>query len=281
MTRWTLFLLTLSIGTGLRGQDMVTIEPRDRVEGWYTVMARELPNRGCTDSGCSWTLEHLLTYYGVALNKDGLKGALRDARADVRSMAADELVKTEGRAAIPWLADALSSERAAGTRLHVANSLAQFGDERGVQALENLCKSGGQSEPGAEASVRLYASESLLQLHKATCNNCAIDLLRSLDRPGAPREFAIRAAALAVATDFESATQDQAAAIRQIAERWISDEDDSVRRVAGRALALYGDAASYQKLKAALAVEKEPMARDSMQEELRRMAGRLGGTVEK
>jgi hypothetical protein len=276
-------LLAFSLGAGLRGQSVTreTVRSDSWPVGLYDNMARELPNGGCNDNDCFWTVEHLLTYYRVALDNDGLKGALRDPRADVRSMAADELAKKGVKEAIPWLADALSSERAAGTRLHFADSLAQLGDPRGVATLESLCISGGQSNPNAEVTLRLEAAKSLWQLHETTCNNCAIDLLRFLDRPGAPREFGIRTAAMGMATVLESLSESQAATIRQIADRWISDEDEGVRRIASRAVALYGDAASYQKLKAALAAEQDAAVRACMQTELGRLAGRLPGTSEK
>ena len=280
MTRWSGLLLTLSLTAGLRGQNTVTLEPRDQVDGLYTGMARELPNGVCHNNDCVWTLEHLLTYYSVALDDAGLNGALRDRRADVRSMAADELAKRGGKEAIPWLAAALSSETAVGTRLHLADSLAQLGDPQGMAVLETLCKSGGQSDPVAEATVRLHASLFLQQRHK-TCNSCVIDLLRTLDRPEAPREFGLRATALSLTSDLESATPEQATAIREIAGRWLADEDDNVRRQASAALVLYGDGDSYHKLKAALAVERDSMTHTCMQEELRKMEGLLPGTVKK
>lgn len=272
MTRWNVFLLTLTLAAGLHGQN---------VAGLYSSMARELPNGVCHNDGCFWTLDHLLTYYGVALDADGLKGALRDARADVRSMAADELAKKGGKESIPWLADALSSESVPGTRLYLAKALAQLGDDRGVPAIERLCKSGGQSDPSAEARVRLQATEFLRDLHRNACNDCTIDLLRSLDRPGAPREFGLRTAALSMADVLESATGNEIALIRGIAERWISDEDESVRRMASLVLASYGDAGSYQKLKTAITVEQDATVRACMQTELRRMEGRLQGTSAK
>jgi hypothetical protein len=61
MTRWSGLLLTLSLTAGLSGQNTVTLEPRDQVDGLYTGMARELPNGVCHNNDCVWTLEHLLT----------------------------------------------------------------------------------------------------------------------------------------------------------------------------------------------------------------------------
>jgi HEAT repeat protein len=262
--RFRFLLLLLSVAAGLRGW---------QVDGFFDSAAREIPH-GCSDNDCLWTVEHLLTYYGVGLDKDGLQGALRDPRADIRSMAAFKLGNDRVTEAIPWLAEALAAEKAIGTRTHMANALAQLGDKRGQDALESLCQSAGQSDPRAEAAVRIAATGFLARYHKTVCNDAIIDTLHLLERPDTTRNANLMAVGLAAANYLESPTESQVAAIREIAQRWISDQDMGVRQSASMALARYGDVVSYQKLKAALAIETDAWVRTRMGRDLRKMEGK-------
>ncbi len=266
LTKWNVVLLALTFAAGVRGQ---------AVPGMYDTMAREFPNGSCSDSECFWTLDHLLTYYGVPLDEASLRRALRDPRADVRSMAVDKLANDRGKEAIPWLAEALSTERAAGTRLSLAMALGQLGDERGVAALESLCMSGDQPDAARDVSVRYRATNNLWTLHRSASVLCSIDLLRDLDRPGAPHGFGLRAAAMSLITVLDSLSEKQISTVREISERWIFDEDAAVRRIASRAVEMYGDAGSPQKLRAALPLEKDPMVRNAMEAELKRLEARV------
>ncbi len=269
MTRWSFFWVALGFAAGLHGQP---------VPGMYNTTPREFRNGVCINNDCVWTPAHLLTYYGFALDDGGLRRALRDRRADVRSMAADQLATKGAKAAVPWLAEALRSESVVGTRLYLAKALAQFGDERGVAALEDLCKTRGQADPAAEAFARLYAAQFLRPIRNRACNNCTVDLLRSLDRAGAPYEGGLRVGSMALAATLESVTADQASAIREVAGHWISDQDEYVRRQASAALALWGDARSFQTLKTALATEQDATARGVMQVALGQLEARLQST---
>jgi hypothetical protein len=78
-----------------------------------------------------------------------------------------------------------------------------------------------------------------------------------------------------MAPELKSFSGDQVAVIREIAERWLSDKDEYTRRITARALAWYGDASSYQKLKAALAAEKVPINRQVLREDLSQLEARL------
>jgi len=268
MKHYKVLLLALSFGLIVRGQ---------KIEGLYDSTARDLRN-GCVDNACFWTVEHLLTYYGVTLDKDGLRKGLQDSRPDVRSMAAEKLGNDGMKDAIPWLAAALSSERIPGTRSYIGKALADLGDSRGFAVLEGMCRSSGEADVSVDAILRLRAASFIRDLHKNTCNAGIIDLLRSLDQPATPAGY-LRTAALGTANVLQLLNEDQIATVRGVAERWISDEDESLRRQAGRAIALYGDAASYERLKTAHDNERDATVRAAMEKQMRLTQARLRGTA--
>jgi hypothetical protein len=204
-----LLLLSLAISADLHGQE---------IEGLFDNTPRELPDGVCFDNGCIWSVEQLLTYYGagtfcLSLDVSCVKVALSDPRADVRSMAAVKLAKDRASEAIPWIADALSTEKAAGTRFIMARLLSGFDDDRGLAVLEGMCARGGQSDPTADAEVRILASDSVVRAYKSACNGALVGALQSLRGAGAA-EANLISIGLSIVNILESSSTSQAKAIR-------------------------------------------------------------------
>jgi HEAT repeat protein len=219
-----------------------------------------------------------LSYYGVGLDSDGLRLGLHDFSPDIRSMAAVKLGQERTKEAIPWLADALTHESALGTQVHIANALAALDDGRGIAKLQDLCTVAANASPLRDAWVNFVAASDVLRFHVTSCNDAVIRALRLLDGDniaGDPLVPNLMAVGMSVATALESLSEGQVGAIREIADSWLINKDMGVRQSAAIALGAYGNKASNQKLRAALAVELNPMVRTVMQREVLRSENRM------
>ncbi|MGA3213177.1 MAG: hypothetical protein ABSD20_17885 [Terriglobales bacterium] len=125
------------------------------------------------------TIEGALQLHGYALTKESLLRGLRDANAQVRSMAAGQLAKQAVGEAVPSILEALSSEKAIGTRVWMANALVKLGVQSGTADLRGVCES-----TTASNFPRLVAAADLLEAGDAACRDQVIDMVRAMSSLG-------------------------------------------------------------------------------------------------
>ena len=206
------------------------------------------------------TVERALELHGYALTRESLLRGLRDANAQVRSMAADELAKQGDKEAVPSILEALSSEKAIGTRVLMANALAKLGVEAGTVELRAIC------EPATASNhARLVAAGDLLRAGDATCRDQVVDIVRSINTLESTTRESLLVYGLTLFTGrFAPLFQPKAAEVREVATTLLRDRDRGVRMAASNTLSEHGDAASLRELQAAAEVETDNVTRVRM-----------------
>lgn len=232
------------------------------------------------------TAGRLLQCAGYESTSDSLIAALADRRAYVRSLAAGELAKW-GKGVIPAVISALATEAAPGTRIWMANTLAQLGEARGVAALADMCNR--YSDPDHllhQAWLRAMAAGETFRLGNESCRDEFVATLRFLSGLRAPGPFPPAYPPAAVASQLNYALsiawvanagrllEPKAPEIREIVERSLGDDDSAVRMTASNIVSIFGDASSIQKLRKALAVEPDYLVHARMAFNLKEMEGR-------
>jgi|ERR1017187_2823719 HEAT repeat protein len=206
------------------------------------------------------TVERALALHGYALTRESLLRGLRDANAQVRSMAADELAKQGDKEAVPSILEALSSEKAIGTRVLMANALVKLGAETGTVELRAICESAGGSY-----NARLVAAGDLLRAGDPTCRDQVIDIVRSISTlEGATRESLLIYCFSLFTGRNAPMFQPKAAEIREVATTLLRDRDRGVRMSASNALGQHGDATSLRELQEAAEAETDNVTRVRM-----------------
>ena len=224
------------------------------------------------------TVEHTLEVRGYVLTKESLVRGLRDSNAQVRSMAAGELAKMGEKQAIRLITEALSSEKAVGTRVWMANALAKLGGEEGAAELQALCQSGGLSD-----YVRLTAASFLFDLGDPACRDQAIGIVQTMSHRGSELRPTEIIYGLSVILRAASWFQPRAAEIRELATALLRDGRYEVRTSASNALGEFGDATSVQELQTAAVAETDKSARNRMLDNIKALKdkGYAPGTYQK
>jgi hypothetical protein len=234
----------------------------------------------CVDNDCILTSEQFLQRGGYASTFEGLAAALHDSRAEFRSLAAEELAREQKAGALRALLEAFSIERAPGTQVFMAGALAALGDESGLPTLQRLCRGEGDPDPAHRAAVRLLAAGSMVRLGRDTCNDDVIDTLRYyVTAPNVLQGGRVNNG-LTLVLGFRHVSANQSKEVRDLAETCVRGEDAGARMLASDILGRYGDAGSAQKLKSALAVERDVTARARMEAALRRLEGDPHGATD-
>ena len=217
------------------------------------------------------TAEQFLQRRGYSLTREDLVSALHDSRAEVRSLAAEELARGHNESALPALVEAFESERALGTQMFMASALAAFGDERALSTLRRLCKSDGDSDPAHRAAVRLLAAGSMVRLGEDACYDDVIDTLRYYLTPAGTIVGDRVVDGLTLVLGFRHVSPGQSKQLRELAETSLGHGEAGARMLASDILGRYGDAGSAQKLKQALAAETDVTAHARMAAALKRL----------
>ena len=223
------------------------------------------------------SIERALEHAGYTSTEISLLAALRDPRAQVRSMAAVELAKKHDTDAIPRMLDAALAEKAPGTRIWIADALATLGSEKGATVLLGMCKPRDGVDPLHEASLRLIAAGDVLDLGRAACQEDVIDVLRFLGRLGTPSapemEGGLVVLALSIADRHSRAFSHNSEEIRDLASRSLLDSRGYVRMAASNTLGVFGDAASALTLERAASAERDDTVRTRMLANLKLLQG--------
>ncbi|MGA3213176.1 MAG: HEAT repeat domain-containing protein [Terriglobales bacterium] len=206
------------------------------------------------------TIESALQLHGYALAKESLLRGLRDANAQVRSMAAGQLAKQGVGEAVPFILEALSSEKAIGTRVWMANALVKMGAKAGTTELRAIC-----GAATASYFPRLVAAGYLLDAGDATCRDQVIDMVRAMSNlESSFREGLLIYGLRLCRGPYAPMFQPKAAEVREVTTALLRDKDRGVRMEASNALGEHGDATSLAVLQEAAAAETSDITRVRM-----------------
>ncbi len=199
--------------------------------------------------------EQWLTHYGVALTKEALMSALHSENPEIQGFAADLLAFRGIKDAIPEIAALLESKSNPSERLHLAQELAELGDERGVQTLRSYC-----DDSRVSMEYRLDAAQALVRYQPKSCPQTLIVGLQ---------DDTFRVQALGLIPDFKELTPNEAARVRALLLKSLSDLDSSTRLQAARTIIGLGDVSDIPVLQAAIAREPDPFVREAMENSLK------------
>jgi len=216
------------------------------------------------------SIEGALRRHGYALERESLLRGLRDTNPQVRSMAADELAKMRETEAAPAIQEALSRETVIGTRVLMANALAELGVEAGTTELHAIC------EPSStHFHARLVAAMDLLDRGDATCGDQVIEIVRTIGGFRLPTSAALVGFGLSVIQRAEPVFRPRAADVRDLAATLLRDSRYEVRMAASNTLGRFGDAASITLLQEAAAEETSDVARTRILANIRILQDKL------
>src|SRR5258708_1228357 len=129
------------------------------------------------NNGSLPTVDDALRRHNIQLTQSSLVGALKNSDPEVRYLAAQKLAETKTPEVIPAIVEALTSEKTPIARMNIAFALAQLGEAKGFDVLdENGC-----GNRDLTAGIRLQSAEYMLVLHResAFCLNALLEILQS------------------------------------------------------------------------------------------------------
>jgi HEAT repeat protein len=201
--------------------------------------------------------------YHIVPNKEGLLGALRHERGDVRSFAALKLAADGHKDAIPPILAALTVETREGVKITLAIAAAQLGAEDGMKALKSMCEdpswSPGMRMIAAQGMIGFFGGEAAPSAQTALqgCLTSAWSVLRS---PPGDNQAAVMAMNLVARIRQIPPTPLQE--IRDIGAMYLRDQAPELRMAASRFIReMAGDSWAVSQLRAALDVEREEAIR--------------------
>jgi HEAT repeat protein len=174
------------------------------------------------------TVKERLVSLGINIEKKSLIEALRNVNPEVRWLAAAQLAEERAGDAVPEIAEALQKELIDVSAVNMALALGHLGDNRGLFALETMCRGSGTDD------LRLRASAYSLEFHSNSCLVPILDLANS-------GETGSKARALRVLPAFRDISIPDNARILQIIQAALSDPEPYVRMAAGEARSILGD----------------------------------------
>src|SRR3954468_2358733 len=146
--RGLVFLILVHCGSGLMGQGGGV------VSDWKGVSFQEA-----------------LRKHKIGLTRPELIAALRNGDAEVRSLAAAQLVGDQVTEAIPEIAKTLRAETDGLARVNIAKSLALLGSREGTNTLKSICNDGH-----AKGHHRLLAAGDLMDQGDESCAPSVLEL---------------------------------------------------------------------------------------------------------
>lgn len=212
--------------------------------------------------------------YHITPNKEGLLGALRHERGEVRSFAALKLANDGHKDAIPSILAALAVEPVEGVKIILAIEAGRLGAEDGMKALKSMCEDQNWS-PGlrmiaAQGTLGFFGGEAAPSSQTALqgCLASAWDVLRSpWDNPPGDHQAALMAMNLVVR--FRQIRPMQVQEIKDIGAMYLREAAPDLRMAASHLIReMAGDAWAVAQLRAALDVEPEEAVRGYIATEL-------------
>jgi HEAT repeat protein len=206
------------------------------------------------------TNEKLLQMHHIGLTKDALVQALSNHDSAVRVLAASQLQMVGATDTLTEIVAAMEREGDIYTRVSLADTVAKFGDARGIQALKSICAD--STVPGV---ARLEAAQNLVvNFRNESCRPMA-EVLRSKDDPST------RAMALQIIPLFHQMSDVQSKEIVPLILTSLSDPEILVRSAAGETIGRLELVSAIPNLKIAIANENLPDLRSSLQKSLQRL----------
>jgi HEAT repeat protein len=202
------------------------------------------------------SVEEELQRHGIDLTEASLVAALANEDGKVRGLAAQRLADVKATNTIPAIEEALSRESQPLVKANIAYALAQLGDSKGRDSLEQTCQSGDVAP-----WFRMFAAQYLLTLGVETCQGPVLDLLSGNDDEG-------RAQALSLLPRFHDLDAKERVKMLQRARLCLLARTPAVRMAASQALRELGGVAAIPYLERAITAETEDAVRSWLQADL-------------
>jgi HEAT repeat protein len=203
------------------------------------------------------TFKQLLRERSIGLSKEDLIAALKNSDSHVRYLAALVLAEDKATDTIPAIAEALTTEKVTETKVNIALSLAQLGDERGFAALKEAC---GNST--LAPSLRMYAAKYLLDVRSESCLSSTEGVLQSTPDVGS------RVLALSLLPRFQHVPAEDSEKIFNLLVTALSDKEPLVRIAASHALLAVGNRSAVPPLQKAIEAEHDEAVRSILEDDL-------------
>jgi HEAT repeat protein len=265
MNKWLLFVATLQLALALPGaaQD----SPYYAGCGKYTGLVfsysgspagpypGSLPDAG-PDVAHVFAADSLRGVFGVRLNTEGLRVALRSGDVIVRYLAAWVLADRGQKDAIPEIFTAFETGSQPRPKAYLACALAELGDPRGVAALHQFCKSDGLPE-----DLRLDVVRFLAELHETPCIRPVAEALEG----GPPGNWQ----AMTIIPEIKGLSREESAQLRALLLRSLTDPGSAVRLVSVQTLSQMHDSSAAPALQTVLSSECDPRVRKALGDALK------------
>jgi len=215
-----------------------------------------------SSNGRLTTIDEALRSHHIELTRPALVKALRNEDAEVRSLAAQKLAEQNATETIPAILDSLTAETRPETRVNIAFSLAQLGETRGFNALQDTCR-----DPGMRPDLRVEAARYMHDLNHedAICRSALVDMLQSPADPDA------RAQAASLLPRFQDLSPQESRKIFQGVLKALEAPEPTVRLAASHALSEIGDKSAISNLQKAVANEQDKAVRSQLQMDLQEL----------
>src|ERR1035441_8614348 len=201
--------------------------------------------------------------YHIVPNKEGLLGALRHERGDVRSFAALKLAADGHKDASPPILAALTVETREGVKITLAIAAAQLGAEDGMKALKSMCE-----DPSWSPGLRMIAAQGMIGFFggeaapsaQTALQGCLASAWSVLRSPGnnLPGDNQAAVMAMNLVARIRQVPPTQRQEIRDIGAMYLRDQAPELRMAASRFIReVAGDLWGGAQLRGPLDVERE------------------------
>jgi HEAT repeat protein len=215
-----------------------------------------------SSNGRLTTVDEALQSHHIELTRPAVVKALRNQDPEVRSLAAQKLAELNATETVPAIMDSLVVEKKPAIRVNIAFALAQLGETRGFDALQDACR-----DPGTRPDLRVLAARYMRDLkhEDATCRSALVDMLQSPADPDA------RAQAASLLPRFQDLSPQESQKILQGVLKALEAPEPAVRLAASHALNEMGNKSAIPDLQKAVANEQDKSVRSQLQTDLQEL----------
>ncbi len=200
------------------------------------------------------TFTQELARLGVSLNKPSLLLALKDARPEVRGLAAAELAEMKEVDALPDILRAANDERDEQTQVNIAAAATWLGSTEGMSLLGRMCQNASLS-----ALTRQSAASTLFDAGRYECYPGVAAMML----PASSADE--RIGAMYLLTQLRGRTKEQTEEVLRLTLRMLAEPDLRLRLEASQGLRFLGSPAAIAPLREAILREPEEVVRHEMQ----------------
>jgi HEAT repeat protein len=208
------------------------------------------------------TIDEALQSHHIGLDKPALVKALRNQDAEVRSLAAQKLAELNATETVPAILDSMAAEKKPAIHVNIAFALAQLGEPRGFEALQDACRN-----PGTRPDLRVLAARYMRDLNHddQVCRSALLDMLQS------QTDADSRAQAASLLPRFQDLSLEESQKILQGVLKALEAPEPMVRLAASHALSQIGNKATIPRLESAITNESDQAVRSQMQLDLQEL----------